>query len=250
MVQVEHGRLRALEEDGPVAVENVPAELRRVGDVRLQPVAVGDVLLDERVEVETCVDLRLGRAALLELLALHLELVEGVAVLVESGEDLLAQDLLVEQILNADPDPRGLVGVAGADPAAGGADLELAQLQLARRVQEHVVGHDQVCVGRDAQAADVDAALAQPVDLAGQHARVDYDAVPDRADLAGVEDPRRGQVELERLAVADDCVPGVVAALEADDYLGTLRQQVDDLAFALIAPLGADYDLSRHKRGL
>jgi hypothetical protein len=34
----------------------------------------------------------------------------------------------------------------------------------------------------------------------------------------------------------------VVAALEADDALRALRQPVDDLALALIAPLGADDD--------
>ena len=49
-----------------------------------------------------------------------------------------------------------------------------------------------------------------------------------------------GQVELEHLAVADDRVAGVVAALVADDHVGPLGEQVDDLALALVAPLGAD----------
>ena len=47
-------------------------------------------------------------------------------------------------------------------------------------------------------------------------------------------------MELPRLAVADDRVAGVVAALEADDDVGLLGEQVDDLALALVAPLGAD----------
>ena len=87
---------------------------------------------------------------------------------------------------------------------------------------------------------DVDRRAPQPVDLVGQHARVDDDAVADHAELAGVEDARRDQVELERLAVADDRVAGVVAALEAHDDVGPLGEQVDDLALALVAPLGAD----------
>jgi hypothetical protein len=33
---------------------------------------------------------------------------------------------------------------------------------------------------------------------------------------------------------------GVVAALEADDDIGVLGKQIDDLAFTFIAPLGAD----------
>jgi hypothetical protein len=101
----------------------------------------------------------------------------------------------------------------------------LPSLQLARRVELHVVGHDQVRVGRDAQAADVDAAVAELLDLAGQHRRVDDDAVADRAGLAGVEDPRGDQVELEGLAVADDRVTGVVAALKADHDVGLLASR-------------------------
>ena len=162
------------------------------------------------------------------------------------GHDLLAKDLRVEQVLHADPQAGGLVRVAGTDPAAGGPDLELAEPQLAGRIELHVVGHDQMGVGRDPQAADVDPAVAQSLDLAGQHTRVDDDAVADRAGLAGVEDPRGDQVELEGLAVADDRVAGVVAALKADHDVGLLGEQVGDLPLSFIAPLGADYDDSRH----
>ena len=48
--------------------------------------------------------------------------------------------------------------------------------------------------------------------------------------------------------VADDRVAGVVAALEADDDVGVLGEQVDDLALALIAPLGADDHDAWHVR--
>ena len=43
-------------------------------------------------------------------------------------------------------------------------------------------------------------------------------------------------------AVDDERVAGVVPALEARDRRGALGQQVDDLALALVAPLGADDD--------
>ena len=44
------------------------------------------------------------------------------------------------------------------------------------------------------------------------------------------------------LAADDQRVAGVVPALEARDRGGALGEQVDDLAFAFIAPLGADDD--------
>src|SRR5262249_12097032 len=202
-----------------------------IGDVRFEAVTVGQIGLDHGVQIELGV---LGEGTKHLLLRLH------------RGHNLLAQDLRVEQVLNADPEPRGLVRVAGADAPAGGADLKLAELQLARRIELHVVGHDQVGVGGDAQAADVDAAVAELLDLPREHRGVDDDAVADRAGLAGVEDPRRDQVELEGLAVADDRVAGVVPALKADHEIRLLREQISDLALPFVAPLGADYDDSGH----
>ena len=113
-----------------------------------------------------------------------------------------------------------------------------------------MVGHDQMRIGRDLEAGGVDAAAPEPVELADQDARIDHDAVSDRARLARIEDPGRDQMELELVALADDRVAGVVAALEAHDDVGLLGNQVDDLALALIAPLGADYDNAWHGAGL
>src|SRR5437764_295481 len=94
----------------------------------------------------------------------------------------------VVDVLNPDPEPRGLVRIARADAALGGPDLELAELRLPGRVEHHVVGHDQVGVGGDPQPADVDPAAAQPLELADQYARVHDDAVADHAGLAGIQD--------------------------------------------------------------
>src|SRR5437868_8115155 len=41
---------------------------------------------------------------------------------------------------------------------------------------------------------------------------------------------------------------GIVAALEAHDDIGLLRQPVDDLALPFVAPLGADDDNIGHSR--
>ena len=44
------------------------------------------------------------------------------------------------------------------------------------------------------------------------------------------------------VALDDQRVAGVVAALKTDDEIGEFGEDVDDLAFAFIAPLGADHD--------
>jgi hypothetical protein len=42
------------------------------------------------------------------------------------------------------------------------------------------------------------------------------------------------------LAFDDHCVSGVVAALEPHDEVGVFRQQIDNLPFSFIPPLGSD----------
>src|SRR3954449_2784260 len=105
-----------------------------------------------------------------------------------------------------------------------------------------------MCVGGDAEPAQVHPALSQAVDLLAQDAQVHYHAVADHAQLAGVEDPGGDQMELVHLVAQHDRVAGVVSALKADHGVRLLGKEVHDLALALIAPLGADYYESRHDR--
>ena len=51
------------------------------------------------------------------------------------------------------------------------------------------------------------------------------------------------ETSAKTLAVGNDGVPGVVAALEADDVVVVGGNEVGDLALALVSPLGA------HKHG-
>src|SRR5688572_8165801 len=94
------------------------------------------------------------------------------------------------------------------------------------------LGHAKV-VGSDAAALEVRELLAEDLEV---HDR----ARPDDAERVRVEDAGRHEMELEGAVLVDDGVAGVVAALEADDHVRLLRQEVRDLALALVAPLGPD----------
>ena len=231
VVDVQQRGLRALEDHELLVVERAVQQRSRVSDVLLQAVPVEQVLLGHRVQIERRVALERAQHQLLRL---------------QRGHDLLLEDLLVEQVLDADAQTRCLVGVAGADAAFGRADLELSELGFAGVIEHQVVRHDQVRVGADAQVAHVHAALAQTVDLRRQDRGVDNDAVADDAGRLGVEDPGGDQVELEGLLAAHDRMAGVVAALEAHHGCGALGQQVYDLALTFIAPLGANDRDTRH----
>src|SRR5918999_5449633 len=134
-------------------------------------------------------------------------LVEKPVLLREGRVDLLAQDLRVEDVLDADPEPSRLVRIGRSNPAPRRSDLEPAEPPFARRVERHMPGHDQVRVAGDPQAGRGDAARLEAVELLDEQARVDDAPSAHDADLAAVEDPRGDVVELEGLAVAYDRVP-------------------------------------------
>ena len=89
--------------------------------------------------------------------------------------------------------------------------------------------------------ADVDAVPRQLVDLGEQRLRIDDDAVADDAGDAGMQDAGRNQAQHELRAVDVDGVAGVVSALIPRDDREMRRQQIDDLAFAFVAPLRAEH---------
>ena len=106
MVDVEQGRLATLEEHGLTGVECLAEQQRGVDGERSQPVGEREEPLGHLIDRDrpTVVDLD-----------------EQVVLLFERALDLLAQDLLVEQVLHAHADARHLVGVGRTDAAAGGA---------------------------------------------------------------------------------------------------------------------------------
>ncbi len=53
-------------------------------------------------------------------------------------------------------------------------------------------------------------------------------------------------MEGELATRVDDGVAGIVAALRADDDVGTTCEQVDDLPLAFVTPLAADDGEDRH----
>ena len=230
VVEVEERRLRTLEEHALAVAKRVVDVERRVGDVRPQSLRVALVLRRDGVEVER---LRLVDA------------LEPEVLLCERDLDLLPQDLRVEHVLHADAEPHRLVGVARPDPAPRRPDGEAAEAPLARLVDREMPRHDQMRVARDVDLGGRAAALLELVELADQHLGIDDAAVADHARLAA-HDAARQRADLERLVADDDRVAGVRAALVAAHDVRVLREQVDDLPLAFVAPLRTDDDGRRH----
>ena len=75
---------------------------------------------------------------------------------------------------------------------------------------------------------------------------LDDEAVADDVDDVRTEDSGGNQVQHIVLVADFDGVPRVVAALEADHHIHIARQNVDELAFPFVAPLGSDQNVNRH----
>ncbi len=114
------------------------------------------------------------------------------------------------------------------------------ELLVQRQDQGGVLGNTQ------ALRRDLDALPAEPIDFLEQGMRIEHDAVADDRQLAPAHDAGRQQRELVGDAVDNERVAGVMAALEADDDVGLLGQPIDDLALALVSPLGAHHDHIGH----
>src|SRR4051794_8224066 len=88
VVDVEQRALGALEDDDAAVVQRAVSQCRRVGDELLEAMAVREVLVAHRLEVQ----LRVAR-----------ERPQAQPLRLERGHDLLFEDLLVEHVLDADP---------------------------------------------------------------------------------------------------------------------------------------------------
>jgi len=100
-----------------------------------------------------------------------------------------------------------------------------------------------MCPIADEQVAiDVDAVSAQGIHFFHQGEGVEHDSVADDAAASLAQDAAGDQLQDELLALDGDRVAGIMAAGVARYDTKALRENVNDLAFALVAPLCSDDD--------
>jgi hypothetical protein len=83
--------------------------------------------------------------------------------------------------------------------------------------------------------------LVQTIHFLNQHTGVDYHSVADQASLSLVEDSGGNEVKDVLLVIYNKRVTGIVSSLETHHAVSLLGEQVDNLSFSFISPLGA-YD--------
>ena len=151
-----------------------------------------------------------------------------------------AQQRRIQQVDDPQPAAMHLVLVRRPDAAAGRADLRPSRRVLRRQLDHAVVGQNHLRAVRDKElAVDLQARVLQLLHLAQERHRVQHHAVADHALALRPQHAAGNQLQHKLLAGDDDGVPGVVPARVARHHGELLAQHIDDLALALIAPLGA-----------
>src|SRR5262249_40608245 len=144
---------------------------------------------------------------------------------------------------DADGAAPDLVLIGRPDAAAGRADRLFAAPRVARTVEAAVRRQDQRGIVGEVQILrrDIEALPAHRLDLLEQRPGIDDNAIADDRQFSRADDPGRQEAQLVLNVANDERVSGIGAALKAHNDVGALRQPIDDLALALVAPLGADH---------
>ena len=228
VVDVEHRSLCAFKHDAATFIDGFVQQVGRVGDERR------DLFGGVRVLV-----VHLGRV---ERFGTEERISDGV-LFVAGVFDVRLKQISVQQIDDAEAVAGHLVFIGGADAAAGGADLLAAGRAFGSELDHAVVFENDLRTVRDEELLiDVDAEVAQLPNFAQEGQRVEYNAVADDSLAGWPQNAAGDELENELLAADDDGVSGVVSASVAGHDGKALGEHVDDLAFAFIAPLGAEND--------
>ena len=224
MVDVEERALRALEEDAFFCRRGVVQHLYGVGHVRLEAARGLEDALHCALDADRFCAERL----------------EQYVVPPDALLQLSGKAFRVEDAAHAQADAGDLVAVSRPNAAQGGADLAFALERLAGGVERLVIRENHVGGVADVQPpGGIDAGLFQAVDLLHQADGIDHDTVADDADGVFAKNAGGDEVQDVLRPADDDRVARVGAALGAHDDVRLLGQEVDDLALALVAPLGA-----------
>ena len=156
--------------------------------------------------------------------------------------DVRLEQTAVEQVDDPQAAAMHLVFVRGTDAAAGGADLLPSGSVLRGQLDHAVVGKNHLrAVGDKELLIDVDPQVAELADFFQKGQGVEHYAVADHGTAVRAQNTARDQLQNELLSADDDSMSGIVTAGIARDDGKSIGENVDDLSFSLVAPLGAQY---------
>ena len=170
---------------------------------------------------------------------IHIVQAEELIGILQAHGDEFTSHLGIEEIGEAEAIAGRLVGVGWTDPATGGSDRELAPGLFLGGIKIAVIRQDDMGPVGDEEVVrtDGDTLTFQGSDLLYQAEGIEDHPITNHILFAGPENAGRDKVEDVFVLADNDGVSGIVAALAADNEVGTLCQVVNNLAFAFVTPL-------------
>jgi hypothetical protein len=161
----------------------------------------------------------------------------------QSGTKLLG----IQQFLHAYTTAGGFVGVRRANATSGGAEFFLAEQGFSSLIKRPVIWQGDVgFIANKEPTAEINVPLLEMLDFVNNRSGINDHSGPDDTAGAGMEYPRRDLMEDVLFLIDYDRVSGVCSALTANYHVYFRGQEVNDLAFALIAPLHTNDGYNRH----
>ena len=225
VVDVEHGGLAALHEDVLAGIQSLIELKLRVDNHRAQTIGEAHEVIKDFIRVDS---------------AAVVQLDQNLVLLSQRRLNLLAQNRLIQNVLDTQARTADLVGIRRADTAASGADSALTQEALGHAVQRLVVRSNHVGIAGNAQAGGFCTASFEAINLVEKRLEVDHTAVTDNRHSVFRQYTRRKQLQLVLLTANDNGVAGVIATVGLDDVVDAATENIGCFALALVAPLGTD----------
>ena len=232
MINIEHGRLRAFEEDLLLRIKLLVQKERGLDDIGLEALCVLKIGVRKLIKI-------VGRKSVYLLK-------QGIYGFKRSGK-LRLEHALIEQILHAKTDAAHLVHVRGAYAFFGGADEIFAKRLLTRAVEIFVIRHHKVGITRNAQVLAGYALAFKGINLFENDLGIYDAAISNHGIGCWIHYARRNLVKGKFFVAHTHGMSGVCASRIAAHDVKIACNEIGYLTFAFVAPLGTNKNCSGHR---
>src|SRR5581483_6463424 len=234
-VNVEHGALRALEQDALTVPNHLVQQVRGIARQRPDLFREGFVLLQDFVEIHLVANMKGVRDELLIFGKRAIELPE----------------VYIDKVRNTYAAARNLVLITRTNAARCGSDGDTVFAPFRNLFYGAVKRKDNVSTVTDFELRfDIDARGFETGDLFQQRSRIYDNSIADDREHARTENAAGDELEDEFFFAYEDRMAGIVATLIASDCGKSFREQIDDLPFTFVAPLRSqDYQITHRIAG-